>query len=166
MKKRLLLGAAALALLSALGHFGAKPLLAQIRAAWVKNIDEPGRSPYQSSSLGTSKYTTCDVAFSPVPAGKRLVVESLSVLADIPVATNVGLGQFITANDSDGILRFVASLSYFNFSSAGSTVWISNPKVTAYIESGLRPVATLAVDGGKSCYLQGVLSGYLIDLNQ
>jgi hypothetical protein len=158
MKKRVLLGAAAIAFLSALGHFGAKPLLAQIRAAFVKNIDEPGRSPYQVRASGGTSTHFCQVVFPPVPAGKRLVIDTLNVLADIPVATNRGLGQF----SPDG-----AVVLDFSFSSAGASYWVANLNARAYAESGSTPVITVLVDLGKSCTLpNATLTGYLVDLNQ
>jgi hypothetical protein len=46
MKNKLITLAATAALLAVLGHFYAKPLMAQVRAALTQNIDEPGRNPY------------------------------------------------------------------------------------------------------------------------
>ncbi len=43
--------AAGVAALTVVGAFTAKPLLAQIKAALVQNVDEPGRIPYQSSAV-------------------------------------------------------------------------------------------------------------------
>src|SRR5215475_13967952 len=81
MNNKLLIGATALVLLGTLGHFGARPLLAQIRAALVKNIDEQGRTPYQSSqSCNTPGNTVCSADLTPVPAGKRLVIQHVSGL--------------------------------------------------------------------------------------
>lgn len=74
MKSRLLTFAGGLALLALLGHFYAKPLLAQVRAALTQNVDEPGRNPFKVSLLsdasGTASFT--------VPAGKRYVIEDIS----------------------------------------------------------------------------------------
>jgi hypothetical protein len=79
VKTRLLACASGLALLVALGHFGAKPLMAQIRAALVKNVDEPGRTPYQSTaSCSVDLIGECFANFATVPAGKRLIVQHLS----------------------------------------------------------------------------------------
>lgn len=48
MKNKLLTFAGALALIAMLGRFYAVPAFAQaIRAAVVKNMDEPGRTPYR-----------------------------------------------------------------------------------------------------------------------
>ena len=72
MKKKVFLAAGGLTLVTALGHFGAKPLMAQIRAALVKNIDERGRSPYTVMSPCTVGETSeCTASFPQVPANKR-----------------------------------------------------------------------------------------------
>jgi len=73
---------AGLAALTAVGSYTAKPLLAQIKAALVENIDEPGRNPYSSTvavnpgKCGVSS-TGCVLFFVAVPAGKRLVVTNI-----------------------------------------------------------------------------------------
>jgi hypothetical protein len=74
MKNKLLTFAGALALLAVLGHFYAKPLLAQVRAALVQNVDEPGRNPIP---LGYQAVTSSGANFS-VPAGKRYVIEAFA----------------------------------------------------------------------------------------
>ena len=50
MKNKLLTLTGALALLTTFGHFFGKPLLVQVRAALVQNMDEPGRHPYQEAA--------------------------------------------------------------------------------------------------------------------
>jgi hypothetical protein len=88
MKKTLFLSAAALLSLSNSGHFAAKPVPGKIRGALVKNIDEPGHSPYPYPvAEGSLTAERCQVNFPPVPAGKRLVVEGMRIVAYIPVAT-------------------------------------------------------------------------------
>jgi hypothetical protein len=80
MTKRLVSLSAVLLLLVVLGKFYAKPLLAQVRAALVADIDTPGRAPYQSR-LAVSCDTTavsCSLPGSPVPAGKRLTITNVS----------------------------------------------------------------------------------------
>jgi hypothetical protein len=80
-------GLAALALACA---FTARPLLAQIKAAFVQNVDEPGRIPYQSvvffaqggggcsgPSCASCAGDFCTLNFAPVPNNKRLVVTSV-----------------------------------------------------------------------------------------
>ena len=67
----------ALALLAALGHFYAKPLLAQVRAALIQNVDEPARNPF---SLSDSNVGSED--FWKVPPGKRYVIEQYTAYCE------------------------------------------------------------------------------------
>ena len=79
---------AGLAALAVVGAFTAKPLLAQIKAAFVQNVDEPGRNPFHvvryfglsSSGFQCDSNNTCTASFGVVPTGKRLVVTNVSGL--------------------------------------------------------------------------------------
>jgi hypothetical protein len=71
--------AGALALLAVIGKYYATPLLAQARAALVKNIDEKGRIAYEAdSSCFVTAPGVCTASFPPVPPGKNLVIEYIS----------------------------------------------------------------------------------------
>jgi hypothetical protein len=80
-RKSVLWIAAGLTTLAAIGSYTAKPLWAQVKAALVQNVDEPGRNPYSSTvtffnappCAPDGSGTTCALIFQPVPAGKRLV---------------------------------------------------------------------------------------------
>ena len=85
MKNKLLNFAGALAALAILGHFYAKPLLAQVRAALVKNVDEHGRVPYQQSTGCSPSPSNCEALFPAVPSNRRLVIEYVSALVISPV---------------------------------------------------------------------------------
>ncbi len=59
----------------AISAFTPGSALAQIvKAALVKNVDEPGRVPYQSENSCSDPFT-CAIEFSIVPANKRLVAQ-------------------------------------------------------------------------------------------
>jgi len=83
MKNKLLTLAGTLATLAVLGHFYAKPLLAQVRAALVQDRDQPARQPFAATfplRFGVfddvfflDKQTTGTLS-NVVPAGKRLVI--------------------------------------------------------------------------------------------
>jgi len=79
MKNRMLTFAGVLALLAVLGHYYAKPLLAQVRAALVQDADNPARHPY-SQEVGTEDCDRlgCSIRFPAVPPGKRLVVQQVN----------------------------------------------------------------------------------------
>jgi len=77
MKNRLLTLAGALALLAVLGKFYAPPLMAQVRAALVQDVDQPARQPFQVTvPININNFTYTPVT---IPAGKRLVVDYLAM---------------------------------------------------------------------------------------
>lgn len=76
MRNKLLQLAGALALVAVIGKFYAAPAIAQaVRAAVVKNIDEPGRTPYSDVAGCFATNGQCTANFSPLPPNKRLVIE-------------------------------------------------------------------------------------------
>lgn len=77
MKNKLLTFAGALALLGVLGKFYAPPLMAQVRAALVQDVDQPARAPFQV----TVPININNFNFTPVtiPAGHRLVIDYISM---------------------------------------------------------------------------------------
>ena len=77
MKNKLLTFAGALALLAVLGKFYAPPLMAQVRAALVQDVDQPARAPFQVTvPININNFTFTPVS---IPAGKRLVVDYISM---------------------------------------------------------------------------------------
>lgn len=54
-----------------------RPLLAQVRAALVQDVDQPARQPFQASvSINVNNFVFTNV---PIPAGKRLIVEYVTI---------------------------------------------------------------------------------------
>jgi hypothetical protein len=77
MKNKLLTLAGALALMAVLGRFYAKPVMAQVRAALVQDVDQPARAPFQATvPININNFTFTPVT---IPAGKRLVVDFISL---------------------------------------------------------------------------------------
>ena len=145
MKNRLLTLAGALALTAVIGKFYAVPVLAQVRAALVKNIDEKGRSPYQadSSCIPAPMNTSCGALFPAVPAGKRLVIEyvnadtpSGSAAALVNTSTNADypLPTFLRFNPSYGIsapvLIYVEAGQQVKLNSTGT---VTSAHITGYV---------------------------------
>jgi len=167
MKNRLLMGAAALALLGTLGHFGAKPLLAQIRAALVKNIDERGRSPYMVQTECHSAgqvIAFCQASFPVVPANKRFVVEYVS--GYLQAAHGKFGGGFLQV-PSAGVFNFPLQSHFEATDTLNQDAYSVSMPAVFYYEPGQTPVffidATVPTND-----LQGnvTLSGYLVDLAQ
>jgi hypothetical protein len=88
VKNKLLTFAGALALLALLGHFYAKPLLASV-AALVRDVDNGALQPvnFKITVNDPSADASATVEGPTVPAGKRLVVEDVSVFGLIPSST-------------------------------------------------------------------------------
>lgn len=77
MKNKLLTFAGALALLGVLGKSYAPPLMAQVRAALVQDVDQPARAPFQVTvPVNINNFTFTPVS---IPAGHRLVVDYISM---------------------------------------------------------------------------------------
>jgi hypothetical protein len=69
--------AGALALLAVLGKFYATPLMAQVRATIVQDVDQPARAPFQVTiPINISNFNYTNV---PIPAGKRLVIDYVAL---------------------------------------------------------------------------------------
>ncbi len=113
MKNKLLTLAAALALLAVLGKFYAAPAIAQaVRAALIRDSDNGALQPvnFKLSVNQTSAAQFVDVDGPTVPAGKRLVVEDISVFGLTPTGTvltgvwlvNKGGENFLLVNPESG----------------------------------------------------------------
>jgi hypothetical protein len=111
-----------------------------VRAALVQNVDEPARNPY-SESAGCDSYGFTAV-FSPVPAGKRLVVTFVNgELGDFGALALGGHGQ-------EGARGFPIIGGFVN-----------SPTVV-YYDAGERP----NVNGSGSSFIRAKLSGYYVTL--
>jgi hypothetical protein len=168
--------AAGVAALTVVGTFTAKPLLAQIKAALVQSVDEPGRNPYSSvgaiNCLGGS-LNLCLAYFTTVPPGKRLVVTNIIgmiYLATPGVVTNASLAQAVGPSaTSSPLLQFPTSLQAGTF--AGDNITGINAAIRTYFESGAQPV--IVFGGSTPIDLTGTfglsassitLSGYYINV--
>ena len=77
MKNKLLILAAALLVLGVIAKFYAEPVMAQVRAALTQDVAQPAPAPFQVTvAVNVDNYTLTAV---PIPAGKRLVIDSISL---------------------------------------------------------------------------------------
>jgi hypothetical protein len=165
MKNRLLTLAGTLALLAVLGKFYAVPVLAQVRAALVKNIDERGRIPYsQTAFCNSSGSNTCQVFFPVVPPNKRLVIEHVNGL----LVTNVTLGLVYVSGNLNSSPETTEQPILFGLqSSFGDFTYIANEPFLTYFEAGQSPAIFIQVAVGAGFIeSQVTLTGYLVDLTQ
>jgi hypothetical protein len=149
MKNKLFTLAAALMLAAVLGGVYAAPALAAaMKAVLVKNIDEPGRVPYQASVNDA-------IACPTVLDGKRFVVEYIGGT----VVT--GSGTLVELRFTLGATRFPLplrnqgtsqTLTYFNFGGP----------IKGYLDSG--EVCNMQSGGAQPTSFSTVVSGYMVDL--
>jgi len=159
VKNRLMTLAGCLALVAVLGKFYAKPLMAQVRAALVKNVDEKGRNPYQQSGATGCGSGLCDFTFPAVPAGKRLVVEHVS--ANIFVNTGGVNATFL-----EGAGGFTVYSLPGRAMATPQLIGV-NEQVLAYFEAGQTPFYRVAFSTPDASDSYSVaMSGYLVDLTQ
>jgi hypothetical protein len=123
----------------------------------VRDIDEPGRSPYMATRTANSN----NLVFPAVPAGKRLVIEHISYFARFGSA---GLQRMLLfASNNQDLMEF--QITPIQDGSNYDTV--INQPVRAYVDAGFTPVT--AVTGINVVSSRATISGYLIDctgLNQ
>src|SRR5258708_1611040 len=143
--KNYVLMAAGLASLSVMGTYTAKPLLAQIKAAFVQNVNEPGLNPYQfyvsfkqgftfPQGVGTCAGAQCNFVLPPVPTGKRLVITNITgnIFVDTP-----GITQPIVLFGS-GVTFEIPTLpagSYqaINSNQTSNIIWVNPPILALFV---------------------------------
>lgn len=154
-------------------------VIAQVRAALVKNVDEPWRTPWETrtqflpnaggcfgSTTDCNNYSdggnTAIFDVRPVPAGKRWVVETATgyMSGGINRTNNIELGYPRGTFVFDGNKwafggPFVAGTSF------NSAIFSANPNVT--FGPGEAPFVRVSALPGLGGYTVIVLSGYLID---
>ncbi|MBV8728957.1 MAG: hypothetical protein JO336_04020 [Acidobacteriia bacterium] len=155
MRNRLLTLTGALALLAVLGHYYAKPLLAQVRAALIENVDEPGRNPF-SLTANTPNF---DATFT-VPAAKRYVLEQYAALCNTEAGGSLQ-SVWVRVNTTAGALASYAVAPGFLF--FGSVEWAASGTTRLYAEPG----TAIDITANGNLVTRGcsfTLSGYSINL--
>jgi len=159
----------------AIGLIGINSASAQVRAAYVKNVDEPGRIPY-SQMAGFSPegcaYNACNnfnhspdgYRFSgdPIPAGKRFVAQWVS--GEIPAATGYNTIA-IMVGPATHVWQFAGP--FYSYDSHGQTP-IQSFGTPAFftVEPGASPAIRVRMQDPSPGYQTSiVISGYLIDAN-
>jgi len=160
-----------LVFLFALGMVGTMPdeAAAQIRAAYTKNVDEPGRVPYQymrevnPSDVCTGNF--CLIPFTAVPAGKRLVLQHVTALvavADTGQPSFAALGDYAVTNQGN-VAIISQPFTKTTVSILGTTFWALDAPVHAYYEPGATPKLKFFSSAASGFVMNFSLHGYLID---
>ncbi len=163
MKNRLLTLAGALALLGVLGKFYAVPAIAQtVKAALVQDRDQRGRNAYMSHNISCGYAVgICATDLPVVPAGKRLVIESVTGEASMSAPTDLYRVSLWAKNQwAAAFLQFGApALTANNLYNHTFT-----HQVFATFDAGQTPQLVLQSNGGGGFAWQAVVSGYMIDI--
>lgn len=149
------------------GGFLAEPIVAQIRAAFVKDLNNPAYQPFAvNSGVATfpSSSTSVTQTLLTVPAGKRAVIEHFSCINFLAATNNfVRFEILYTSAGGAKAHQFVNTRVGESFV-AGVDIWSLSQPVRAYAD----PSTTISVNafrrsgtglGGIECEL----SGHLVD---
>ena len=143
---------------------------AQTRAALVKNVDEPGRTPYQTMvdfdpNPPVCSGAICIIRFPAVPAGKRLVVEHVSVLVGVSGGGQpsfLAFGDFAVVN-SNNIAIITPVFANTGINMGGVMFWALDRPVRVYFEAGAVPKLKLILSTNPAFVGEASVVGYLID---
>lgn len=174
----------ALALVAVIGaSWPAGDASAQLRAIPVRQVDEPGRNPYQgfvafnadiaAAADGSSfcqpppSAPTCFAIFPAVPAGKRLVIENLTGTVTVltpgfPSAVTIQTTVPAFANRVSVPFQLLFAHDF----GGGAFQYGANAVVKTYVEAGDSPRVAISATGAPGVLRGGslALSGYLVDL--
>lgn len=103
MKNKLLIFAGAFLVLALVMRFVEKPVLAEIRAALMQNVDEPGRNPFAVSSGQNGEFA--------VPVGQRYVIEQYSVQCDVDNTTS--MPDITLSNVTNGAFQKASAVAHY-----------------------------------------------------
>jgi hypothetical protein len=161
MRNRLLTLAGALALIAVLGHFYAKPLLAQVRAALVQNVDEPGRNPIPLGFLSVIGNSEADFS---VPAGKRYVIEAFTGRCFLDSASSLTAVE-VTATTPFGPSNGQAFAQAFRTNANGGiSGWAASTTTRLYVNPGATIHITAVGNTTVPTVCEFTVSGYAINL--
>jgi hypothetical protein len=165
MKNKLFTLAGAFTLAAVIGSIYAAPALAQvIKAALVKNIDEPGRSPYtvRLACLTVSSLQCVDSSTTTIPMGKRFVVQYVTAFSESGSSTDGFVHIFSFNGGSGELLRQAHVPMPISFVSGVLKKFVGSAPVTCFFDEGLTVQAQffLGTSGDGSV----VINGYLVNL--
>lgn len=173
-------GCVLIAVAALLNSVALREAIAQtIRATLIKNIDEPGRTPYQAFVQSARGGVNCGVnycsfALPVVPANKRLVITNVSY--SIPLdATAIVQNLSLYLYDASFNILSQITLPYVPSPYPQDPISVGNPRryvdnesVRWYVEAGQQPRIDFHTGGGgldpSGWKTQFLVTGYLIDL--
>jgi hypothetical protein len=164
MKNKLLITAIFVFAFAVVLHHYEKPVMAQVRAALVQNIDEPGRSPFTLTieCAGSQNSGFCSgTSSTAVPANKRFVAQYMNGTVSI---SNGGLfaDGFLFVNNGSTLYLD----EHLVGNAGGFSTYTINMPVVAYFEAGQTPSGEIFGTAGNAPNAVVTLTGYLIDLTE
>ena len=163
-KNHLLLAAGFAVLAGIIGGITAAPAIAQvIKAALIKNVDEPGRIPFQMRVL-CGDAQSCFTPDITVPANKRLVIEFLG--GNVHVAAGAKIIQvapFLGTGAGSGV-NGVYLHPEFVSTAAGYDNYAVNQPIALYVDPGSHISISAALTAPSSISFDGIIVGYMVDL--
>ena len=162
MKNKLFTLAGTITVLAVLGHFYAKPLIAQVRAVLTKNLDERGRNPYTGNANCVAvQGGGCQLTFPAVPAKMRLVIEHVDIFlqADSTIGQATLYGGIGAYHPIFQTIPVVPDADYVNS--------VVSQTMLAYFEAGQSPVIrAYSLSGNPLLGGGGNITGYFVDLSE
>ena len=171
--------AASVAALGIVSAFTAKPLLAQIKAAFVENVDEPGRNPFHmnnylapnlsSTGVQCSANNICSASYGVVPAGKRLVVTNVSGLLFVATPGVVAYAQIYDSVSNDPLsITYMPTVLQTGTVSGSNMIGLNVP-LLVYFNPGEQPTVvfqtTTPVSSASALPPSAIsVSGYYVNL--
>ena len=134
----------------------------------MKNVDEPGRTPYKQQMFFFQNASHCDtnqctIAFPPVPAGVRLVVTYFCIGTRVLSPQAYVYGSLI---DVDQYQNHVPTLNMPAVAIGGNYYLASGP-VTFFYEPGSTPIVMMSgsvMDSLSNVGANASIIGYLVAL--
>lgn len=166
LKYSLYATAGILALALVLTAVGPKHVLAALGFTPVREVDAPGRSPYQELTAFTfANSITTDYALSAVPANSRLAIEQVTGTASVPSGQS---GFFFVRTTAGGRTSFHTLPITQRFADSvfpGTDLLVITQPIRFYADPGTRPeVSFRRSSSSGSASFQVGLSGYFIGL--
>ena len=144
--------------LLALASFAATCAFAQPKPALVQDRDDPGRDPFQAMAIALPADCNaigCAVTFPAVPAGKRLVITHIAVIAD---AASGDLAFVKLSHNGGNPVTLTWPISRV---SVPAGLFLNVP-VTFFVDAGASP--TIGVQLTDATELIGTLVGHYVTL--
>jgi len=130
--------------------------------------EEPGRMPYQETKVfsftGFCVNGTCNIDFSAVPTGKRLVIRNISAV--FRLSANAFIEDASFGNGFGNLQVFVpTTLQGKTAGSEAIDFYMANQSVLAFADSGTTPRFHVQTSPGPGLFTHAVtLTGYYVDV--